>query len=571
MYVVRQGSENNDELDNNEISIHLEKALLNNSTNGIIIFDTNFRIVECNKIIELHYGISKETSLRENIFEIFSEFEKNTDEGLLKEVLKGGNVYIKDRHYKSRKGFFEASISPFYNREHEILGGIITIHDITEIKEMLDVLQKKNAKLKKTNAKLLQQMKERQIAEEKLQKAHNQLEQRVIERTAELSKAKKQAEEASQAKDKFLANMSHEIRTPMNAIIGMAQLLQKTKIDDEQRQFVQSINFASNTLLSLIEDILDLSKINSGKIEFEKTDIDLNKLFKGLAQVVSYRIKDSVKLESEIDEEIPEILVGDQVRLNQILLNLASNAAKFTEEGKIKLSAKNIEKDEKTVTIRFSVKDTGIGIEGEKLDKIFESFTQASSDTTRKYGGTGLGLTIVKQLVELQGGKLKVNSKIDEGSEFVFTLTYEYKNYSDSDIGSEVNLLEKDDCLEGIKILVTEDNDLNQLLAQKLLESYGAKVDIAENGIEGLKLIGEKSYDIVLMDIQMPKMDGYETTQKIRKEYYKKTPIIAMTAHALIDEKQKCLNAGMNDYITKPLKAELLLKTILKSVENNKK
>lgn len=567
MYVIKNKSSEREQTEDQALFFHLEKALLNNSTNGIIVFDTKFRLIECNKIIELHYAIKKEEVLRKNIFDVFSEFQKNTDKGIFDEVLKGGNIFIKDRKYKTRKGFFEASISPFYNRERELLGGIITIHDISDIKDMLEVLHWKNDKLKKTNEELLQQIKERKRAENKLQKAHNELEQRVIERTAELASAKHEAEEASQAKDKFLANMSHEIRTPMNAIIGMSHLLQKTKIDDEQKQFVQTINFASNTLLSLIEDILDLSKINSGKIEFEETEISLKKLFEGLKQVISYRLKKNVKLNYNIDNNLPNILIGDRVRLNQILLNLTSNAAKFTKKGQIIINADQHHKDSKKVKVRFSVLDTGIGITSDKLDSIFNSFTQASSDTTRKYGGTGLGLTIVKQLVDLQGGEIEVKSEVNKGSEFIFYLTFGYKNNAHNPDEKKVKKIEDKIALRGLKLLVAEDNDLNQLLIQKLLSSYGANVKIACNGVEALNFLDDDSYDLILMDIQMPLLDGYETTRKIRKELCDKTPIIAMTAHALVDEKQKCIELGMDNYVTKPLKAETLLAAILKEVE----
>lgn len=558
MYVVRNHPEDKEHKKGSEF-IHLDRALLNNSTDGIIVFDQGLKVVEWNKILELHYNIKKEKAIGNLLYDIYPEFDKSKDGSFLDEVLRGGNIYLKDRNYKTRKGYFEASISPFFNDEREVIGGIITIRDITEIKEMMAVLQRKNAKLRHTNEELLIEMKERQKAEIQLQKAHNELEQRVKERTAELAKAKQQAEEASQAKDRFLANMSHEIRTPMNAIVGMTQLLLKTTIDETQKKYANSISFASDTLLSLIEDILDLSKINAGKITFEETDIDLQRLFNGLSEVTGYSLRKGVDLEAKIDKDIPDILVGDRVRLNQILLNLTSNAAKFTEKGKISIEAKAIKQDQNKVRVKFSVRDTGIGIEEDKLDKIFESFTQASSTTTRKFGGTGLGLTIVKQLVELQGGKLTVQSKLHEGSEFSFHLDFGYR---DKKKPRSINDEEKEIIsLNNVKVLIVEDNDMNQFLAENLLTSHGAAVEIAVDGYDALRKIDEKKYDLILMDIQMPRIDGYEATQKIRQDNIN-VPIIAMTAHAMVDEKNKCLEAGMNSYVTKPLKAEILLSTI---------
>jgi PAS domain S-box-containing protein len=567
MYVVRNIPEDKQQKKENEF-IHLDRALLNNSTDGIIVFDRDLKVVEWNKILELHYNIKKEEAIGNVLYKVYPEFDKSADGSFLHEVLRGGNIYLKDRNYKTRKGYFEASISPFFNDEQEVIGGIITIRDITEIKEMMAVLQRKNAKLRNTNEELLIEMKERQKAEIQLQKAHNELEQRVKERTAELAKAKKHAEEASQAKDRFLANMSHEIRTPMNAIIGMTQLLLKTTIDETQRKYANSISFASDTLLSLIEDILDLSKINAGKIIFEETSIDLQRLFNGLSEVTSYSLRKDVQLESKIDKGIPDILLGDRVRLNQILLNLTSNAAKFTEKGKISIEAKPVEQNSETVRVEFSVRDTGIGIAEDKLDKIFESFTQASSTTTRKFGGTGLGLTIVKQLVELQEGRLSVRSKLHEGSEFSFQLDFGYR-----DKKTETSITNEEEeeliSLEGVRILIVEDNDMNQFLAENLLTSHKAIVEIAVDGLDALYKIDEKEYDLILMDIQMPRMDGYEATRRIR-EFNTDIPVIAMTAHAMVDEKNKCLEAGMNTYITKPLKAEKLISTISSVLKKQK-
>ena len=560
---------NNEDIDQikNDQFVNLDHALLNNSIDGIIVFDHSLKIIEWNRILELHYNIKKEEAVGKLIFDVFKEFSKEVEGGFLNEVLRGGNIFLKDRKYKQRKGFFEASISPFQNEDREVIGGIITIHDISEIKEMMATLQRKNAKLKKTNEELLNVMQERQKAEKQLQKAHSELEQRVKERTAELAKAKQIAEEASQAKDRFLANMSHEIRTPMNAIIGMSQLLQSTNIDETQKKYINSINFASDTLLSLIEDILDLSKINAGKIEFEETTIDLEKLLNGLLEVLRYRLHKDVALDYYIEKKLPATLIGDRVRLNQVLLNLTSNAVKFTEKGTISIEVRELERSAEQVKVEFKVVDTGIGIADDKKDKIFESFTQASSNTTRKYGGTGLGLTIVKQLVELQNGEIHVKSKIHEGSEFRVVLNFKYNNEKTEDATIEID--DSKISLDGIKILLVEDNDLNQFLAANHLRNSGAIVDFALDGVEAVRKAERNEYDAILMDIQMPRMDGYEATTRIR-ERDKDVPIIAMTAHAMIDEKNKCLKLGMNDYITKPLKIEKFISTIYHVLQQNK-
>ncbi|WP_343855410.1 PAS domain-containing hybrid sensor histidine kinase/response regulator [Fulvivirga kasyanovii] len=543
----------------------LNSALLDNCVDGIVGFDQSLQVIEWNKIMELHYDIERSKALSQNIFEIFPELSEDEDKQFLNEVLSGGNIYLKDRRYKYRNGFFEIFITPIHSTSHEILGGIITLHDITEVKQMLEKLRSQNQQLSKTNQLLQNQIEERQLAEKKLKQAHDYLEKRVVERTAELSKAKQDAENASKEKDKFLANMSHEIRTPMNAIIGMAQLLNSTPLTTEQKKYVNSINSASDTLLSLINDILDFSKIEAGMIDFENNPFSIHNAVHEVLNITSFKCENSpVSLDKDIDPQVPETLSGDKYRLNQILLNLLSNAVKFTPEGEIKLMVKVKGTDGQKVILQFNVKDTGIGIPSEKIKSIFDGFTQASSDTTRKYGGTGLGLTIVKSLVELQQGQLSVKSKEGSGSEFIFTLPFERTDNKEKHSVSHKKPVEKD--LSKLNILVVEDNELNQFLIQSLLQKYNARVKVASDGVEAMETLNKMTFDIILMDIQMPNMDGYEATQKIRANFKQSIPIIAMTAHALVGEKEKCQNAGMNDYITKPIRINDLINCIKKVI-----
>ncbi|UII33339.1 response regulator [Fulvivirga ulvae] len=547
-----------------ELKQSLNSALLDNCVDGIIGFNQSLQVIEWNKIMELHYGIKRSEVFSKNIFEVFPELSQEEDEHFLNEVLSGGNIYLKDRRYKYRNGFLEIFITPIHNSASEVIGGIITLHDITEVKHMLEKLRNQNQKLSTTNQLLQNEIIERQLAEKKLKQAHDHLERRVHERTSELSKAKLDAENASKEKDKFLANMSHEIRTPMNAIIGMAQLLNDTPLTNEQKKYVDSINSASDTLLSLINDILDFSKIEAGMIDFEKKPFSIYTSIKEVLDITSFKCENSpVKLEQNIDPKVPDTVSGDKYRLNQILLNLLSNAVKFTPEGMIKLSVKLRKSSKQNCNLEFSIKDTGIGIPAEKIKTIFDGFTQASSDTTRKYGGTGLGLTIVKSLVELQHGKLSVKSRVGSGSEFIFTLPFEStlsKSEDNTDLKKDTN---KD--LSQLKILVVEDNELNQFLIQSLLLKYNASVNVACDGVEAISILEQTEFDIILMDIQMPNMDGYEATRRIRSKT-QSIPIIAMTAHALVGEKEKCLSAGMNDYITKPIKINDLIDCIQKVI-----
>lgn len=379
----------------------------------------------------------------------------------------------------------------------------------------------------------------------------------------ELLEAKQAAEDSSKAKESFLANVSHEIRTPMNGILGLTHLLQKSKIDEKQTQYINAIKQSSEHLLVIINDLLDFSKIVAGAIEFEKIEFELGGILYNISQTYGNRaLEKGIQLKIEVGDAVPNKLVGDPVRLNQILVNLIGNAIKFTEEGFVALRINNIRSDKKEVRLGFIVEDTGIGIPEDKLDTIFESFKQASSETTRKYGGTGLGLGIVKKLLDAQNGKIQVTSFPGEGSCFTFDLVFENeKEISKIPVSTD----EKYHSLKNARILLAEDNVVNQLLAYDLISSWGATIDIADNGEIAVSKLRQEEYDLVLMDVQMPVMNGLEATEIIRKESnssLSRIPIIAMTANAIKGDNEKYLSIGMNDCITKPFNAIDLNKKI---------
>lgn len=388
----------------------------------------------------------------------------------------------------------------------------------------------------------------------------------------ELVEARRLAEESKKTKEQFLANMSHEIRTPMNAIIGMTEILEENNHDEEQKECIEAIRVSADHLLSIINDILDFSKIESGKITFEKHPFKLEKLIEGIIQTLHFTVgKKSISLNYSISKNVPPIIIGDVVRLRQILLNLCSNSIKFTESGSVKIDVQLKEQVNDDYIILFTITDTGIGISSDNLPTIFESFVQASRDTTRKYGGTGLGLTITKQLVELQGGSISVKSKQNKGSQFLFTLPLK-KGEEDQVASSENEKTFVCTGLEGIKILAAEDNPMNQILIKKILNKWNLEYDIASNGKIAIEKLSQTDYDIILMDMHMPEMDGYEATEFIRKKMNTPKsliPIIAVTANALVGEEEKCLAAGMNDYISKPLNKKKLYQKMLKLIAKN--
>jgi len=377
------------------------------------------------------------------------------------------------------------------------------------------------------------------------------------------------AEDAMKAKQEFLSNMSHEIRTPMNAIIGFTKVVLKTELSEKQKEYLNAIQTSGDSLIVLVNDILDLAKVNSGKMSFEKTPFKISESISSIIKLYEIKTQENnTELRVAYDQRIPDVLLGDSTRLRQILLNLMSNAVKFTSGGKIEVSVNLLHEDKKEVTVEFSITDTGIGIPEDKQATIFENFQQASSGTSKMYGGTGLGLAIVKQLVEAQGGSIGVKSKIDKGSTFSFILSFQ-KTKAKMKENSDIQLIASAAEIKNIKVLVAEDIALNQLLMKTLLDDFKFDCDIASNGKMAIEKLQNNIYDIILMDLQMPVMNGFEATTYIRNILKSDIPIIALTANVTTADLEKCKAIGMNDYISKPVEEKILYDKIVSLIKKS--
>ncbi len=487
--------------------------LLDNSPSNILIFDQNNCLVYCTKkflsiscFIELAFIKGKHLKeLFENILSptLIQELEKiftsvlqtNRTENMVERI--AFPAYAVERIY-------EISIIPILNKQGASEGNMLYIHDNTDI-----------------------------------------------------IMAKEEAESANTVKGQFLANMSHEIRTPLNGISGLLHLVMQTELQDLQKSYIEKSLKASEDLMQIINDILDFSKIETGKLEIENISFVLNDILEKV-EVLTANNAEKKNLHFSINHNGLNDLkfVGDPLRLKQVLLNLVNNAIKFTSSGSVGITVEKVKKDESRIYLLFSVKDTGIGLTEEQQKRLFSAFSQVDSSVTRKYGGTGLGLAISKQLVELMGGQIWIDSELGKGSTFCFTIAFGKDNndYIEQKYEKVIEYTPK-----GEYVLLAEDNQINQLVATELLKSQGYQVDVANNGQEAIAMLEQKDYDIVLMDIQMPVMDGLVAAKKIRENArFKDLPIIALSANAMSADREKSLKHGMNEHITKPISPNVL-------------
>jgi PAS domain S-box-containing protein len=517
------------------------RSLIEASLDPLVTISPEGKITDMNQASINITDLTREQLTGTDFFHYFTEPDKARE--VYQVVFAKGSVVdspLTLRHTDGKLTDVLFTGSVYKDDEGNVLGIVIVARDVTEQKRIATEL---------TEAKVFAEL-ATMIAEEAKSKAES---------------AALTAEDAVRAKQQFLSNMSHEIRTPMNAIIGFTKVVLKTELTAKQKEYLTAIKMSGDALIVLINDILDLAKVDAGKMTFEQVPFRMAQSIPAILHLFEPKIQEkNLVLVKEYDERIPDVLLGDPVRLHQIILNLVSNAVKFTTQGKIMVTVRWQSEDDEHVNIECAVADTGIGIPETKLEKIFENFQQASSGTSRLYGGTGLGLAIVKQLVESQGGKVTVKSRIGEGSEFSFVLGFQ-KTKAEAEV--EMEVVELETPIKDIKILVVEDIALNQLLMKTLLDDFGFERDIAANGKIAIEKLQNKSYDLILMDLQMPEMNGFEATEYIRSNMGSNIPIIALTADVTTSDLAKCKAVGMNDYIAKPVDERLLYSKIMALVK----
>lgn len=509
------------------------RDLLLISNDWIWEIDINGIFTFTSKQIEKILGYKPDEIIGKHISYIFLPEDK---EKISKEI---SNLIAEEKPFKNRvnwnlskdgrKVCLKTNGIPFFDKNGNLIGYLGVDKDITKEKLYEEELIKEIAERKKTEIKLI--------------------------------KTKEEAEAATFSKSLFLAKMSHEIRTPMNGIIGTIDILKDTILTGEQKDFLDIIDVSANNLLSIINDILDISKIEAGKVELENKNFNLYIIVDEIIKLLSFKASEkSLIIHKNISQEVPEFVIGDFVRLKQIIINLMNNAIKFTKKGSITLEIEKTKQVNNKIHLLFRIIDTGTGISEEGQKRLFQEFSQADISITRKYGGTGLGLIISKKLSKLMDGEIGVESKIGTGSTFWFTVVLE----TGSEIKKESEkkpMKEKQEISKKLSILVAEDNVINQKVAMINLKQLGHNVEIAVNGKMAVDMYNKNKYDLILMDIQMPVLDGIEATKEIRKiekenNVSDKIKIVAITANAMKEDKNKCLSAGMDDYITKPFKSE---------------